>query len=90
MEEKGEARHGLCDMKQSFDIEFTCYRCPHCRRYYQVEADEPADCGWCTKRLAEQLNARVRDLNDAAERTSLTHARTVSALKGAITKAKQR
>lgn len=77
-------------MNQSFEIEFTCYRCKQCRRYYQVEQGEPADCGWCAKRLAETLNERLRDLNSAADRTALAHARTVSALKGAITKAKSR
>ena len=74
----------------SFTIEFTSYRCPQCRRYFEVESGEKADCGFCLRSRLNTAELQLQVSREENSRLRLAHHRTVAALKGAITKAKRK
>ena len=53
------------------------HRCYSCRRYYASECDENTGCGICARQTVSEKRLEIKHLN-----------RTISALRGALTKAR--
>ena len=66
------------------------FRCHRCRRYFMVEQGSPSSCPACAESDLRIERMKLTVVQEERDEAALAHARTVSALKGAITKAKKR
>lgn len=66
------------------------FRCQRCHRYFLVELGSPHPCPACASADAEVMRMKLRVAQDERDEAFKVHRRQVSALKGAITKAKKR
>lgn len=66
------------------------FRCQRCRRYFLVEIGSPHPCPACASQDAEVSRMKLQVVQHERDEAFEIHRRQISALKGAITKAKKR